>query len=227
MELLQNLLMDITRSLRRQELEDQANPDQSNAAQHAEKARRTVNRITMAANRSVWCSVCNLQTFIKTGAMCRKSHFPISVFLSRQSFLMHQCKRLLSKQDDIVIQTASVPQDEWLPLTTLHAHKQRNDAAIAEQHDSQSIQELEHELEAALNKICLACGKSIDGTPVQQNNVFPLHFGCIDASLPWRRMDSEDLGIAEQHASQSIEQLATSSTEEAQPTSQDLSLIHI
>ena len=93
MQLLQNLLMDITRSLRRLELEEQI--DQSNAAQHTERARRKVNRITMAANRSVWCSVCNLQTFIKTGAMCRKSRFPTSVFLSRQSFLMHQCQRLL------------------------------------------------------------------------------------------------------------------------------------
>ena len=183
MELLQNLLMDITKSLRRQELEEHANPDQSNAAQHAEKARRTVNRTTMAANRSVWCSVCNLQTFIKTGAMCRKSHYPISIFLSRQSFLMHECQRLLSKQHEIVIETAPLPADEWVPLTTLQVRNART------QLSDESIDNAAQHVEETL---CVACGKCIDGTPVQQNNIFPLHFGCIDASLPWNHLDSAE-----------------------------------
>ena len=49
----------------------------------ADKARRVTLRIVAAANRSSWCSACELQTFIQTGAAERKTYKPKRTFLRR------------------------------------------------------------------------------------------------------------------------------------------------
>ena len=72
---LQNLFTNIALGLRRLEAEEEAaEPDAEkpvNAA--AERARKTILKIASAANRSSWCSCCEMASFIKTGALVRKN----------------------------------------------------------------------------------------------------------------------------------------------------------
>ena len=77
----------------------------------AERARRTTLKIANAANRSSWCSCCEMATFIKTGALARKTHRPISIFLSRPKYLYEQCGRLLQSSPEMLIE-AQMPGDE-------------------------------------------------------------------------------------------------------------------
>ena len=75
MALLQSLLTNIALGLRRLEAEEEA--AQAGAEQlvnHAEeRARRTTLKIANAANRSSWCSCCEMASFIKTDALVRKT----------------------------------------------------------------------------------------------------------------------------------------------------------
>jgi hypothetical protein len=113
MEQLQSLFTNIALGLRRLEAEGEA--AQTNAEQPEdlpeERARKTVLKIANAANRSSWCSCCEMATFTKTGALVRKTHRPISIFLSRPLYLYEQCRRLLQRSHEILIE-AQDPCDE-------------------------------------------------------------------------------------------------------------------
>ena len=91
---LQSLFTNIALGLRRLDAEEEA--AQAGAEQPAslpeERARKTVLKIANAANRSSWCSCCEMASFIKTGALVRKTHRPISIFLSRPLHLYEQCR---------------------------------------------------------------------------------------------------------------------------------------
>ena len=113
MERLQSLFSNIALGLRRLEAEVEA---AQASAEHLEdlpeeRARKTVLKITNAANRSSWCSCCEIATFNKTGALVRKTHHPISIFLSRPLYLYEQCRRLLQHSQEILIE-AQDPCDE-------------------------------------------------------------------------------------------------------------------
>ena len=113
MERLQSLFSNIALGLRRLEAEVEA---AQTSAEHPEdlpeeRARKTVLKITNAANRSSWCSCCEIATFNKTGALVRKTHHPISIFLSRPLYLYEQCRRLLQHSQEILIE-AQEPCDE-------------------------------------------------------------------------------------------------------------------
>ena len=72
---LQSLLTNIALGLKRLEAEEEAakaGPEQP-AELLEERGRRTVLKIANAANRSSWCSCCEMATFIKTGALVRKT----------------------------------------------------------------------------------------------------------------------------------------------------------
>jgi hypothetical protein len=116
MEQLQSLMADIAVGLRRMEQEEEASRAASTeigsaaqpanvgvAALAAEKARKTVLRIATAANRSSWCSCCEMASFIKTGGMARKTHRPVAIFLSRPLFLYEECRRLLLRSHELLL----------------------------------------------------------------------------------------------------------------------------
>jgi hypothetical protein len=105
---MQRLLTNICLGLRRFEAEEEAT--KAGAEQPAdrleERARKTTLKIANAANRSSWCSCCEMATFIKTGALARKTHRPIAIFLSRPLYLYEQCRRLLQSSHEMLIQAA-------------------------------------------------------------------------------------------------------------------------
>jgi len=110
---LQSLLVNIATGLRRLHAEEEAAQDGAgqpvNAAE--ERTRKTTIKIANAANRSSWCSCCEMATFIKTGALARKTHRPIMIFLSRPLYLYEQCKRLLQSSPEMLIE-AQIPWDD-------------------------------------------------------------------------------------------------------------------
>jgi hypothetical protein len=95
MEQLQSLLANIALGLRRLAAEDEATSNVG-AVQPEERARKVSLKIAAAANRSSWCSCCEMATFIKTGALARKTHRPVAIFLSRPLYLYEQCRRCCS-----------------------------------------------------------------------------------------------------------------------------------
>ena len=113
MEQLQSLLTNIALGLRRLEAEEEAT--QAGAEQPADspedRARKTTLKIANAANRSSWCSCCEMAIFIKTGALVRKTHRPIAIFLSRPLYLYEECRRLLQSSHEMLIQ-AQMPCDD-------------------------------------------------------------------------------------------------------------------
>ena len=117
MEQLQNLFAQIACGLRRLQLEEASATEPSNSKT---LARKTLLRIAMAANRSSWCSCCELAIYIKTGALCRKTHAPVQVFLSRPSFLLHQCGRLLQRSHEQPIEAPDGTGDLPLSLNFLN-----------------------------------------------------------------------------------------------------------
>ena len=116
MEQLQNLFAQIACGLRKLQIE------QDSAEQPVDNeslAKKTILRIAMAANRSTWCSCCELALYIITGALCRKTHKPVQVFLNRPSFQLHECSRLLHRGHLQVIEAPDCNADEMLPLQML------------------------------------------------------------------------------------------------------------
>ena len=132
MEQLQNLFTNIAVGLRRldNEMEDaQSSAEQPAAANLqqavADKARRVTLRIVAAANRSSWCSACELQTFIQTGATERKTYRPKRIFLRRPMFLLEQCKRLLRKGHVQLIEVADAPLDDIAAVNVITVETMR------------------------------------------------------------------------------------------------------
>ena len=129
---LQSLLTNIAVALRRLEAEEEA--AQAGAEQPAdlpeERARRTTLKIANAANRSSWCSCCEMASFIKTGALARKTHRPITIFLSRPLYLYGQCRRLLQSSHEMLLE-AQAPCDEPVRyVDVLCFTKSRSDSAV-------------------------------------------------------------------------------------------------
>ena len=110
---LQSLFMQMALGLRRLEAEQEhaqsTGEPPVNAA--AERARKTVLKIASAGNRSTWCSCCEMASFIKTGALARRTHRPNAIFLSRPMFLYEQCRRLLQSTAEMLIE-AQMPCDD-------------------------------------------------------------------------------------------------------------------
>ena len=116
MQQLQSLLTNIASALRRLEQEEElaqaSRPPEAGPKEPAERARQTTLKIANAANRSSWCSCCEMATFIKTGALARKTHRPIAIFLSRPMFLYEECRRILQRSNEILIDAPSINDDE-------------------------------------------------------------------------------------------------------------------
>ena len=110
MEQLQSLLANIATGLHRLEEEDEAaTSTEANASASlvAERARKATLRIASAANRSSWCSSCELASFVQTGGQCRKTHLPVQVFLSRPLYLFEECRRLMQQSHKQLIECGS------------------------------------------------------------------------------------------------------------------------
>jgi len=86
---LQSLFTNIALGLRRLEAKEEAAT--AGAEQPANplegRARRTTLKIANAANRSSWRSCCEMACFLQTGALVRKTHRPLAIFLSRPLYL--------------------------------------------------------------------------------------------------------------------------------------------
>ena len=108
MEQLQGLLTHLALGLRRLEAEDEA--DTQTSAE--ERARKTTLRIATAANRCSWCSVCELACYITTGGLARKTHTPVAIFLSRPMFMLQECRRILQRGDQIVLEAPELSHDD-------------------------------------------------------------------------------------------------------------------
>ena len=128
MEQLQSLLANIATGLQRLEREEAtvAEATANSAAsttpkpsQAAERARKATLRIATAANRSSWCSSCELASFLRTGAHCRKTHRPVQVFLSRPLYLFEECRRLLQQAHKQLIAAPSFADDTFRPIDVL------------------------------------------------------------------------------------------------------------
>ena len=88
MDQLQCLLSHMAGGLQR--LENELSAEQPEEACAEERSRRTTLRIAAAANRCSWCSVCELVCYITTGALVRKTHIPVAIFLSRPMHMMQE-----------------------------------------------------------------------------------------------------------------------------------------
>ena len=86
MEQLQSLLVHIALGLQR--LEEDLGSEQPEEASVEERARRTTLRMATAINRCSWCSACELACYINTGSLARKTHIPVSIFLSRPMYML-------------------------------------------------------------------------------------------------------------------------------------------
>ena len=108
MEQLQGLLTHLALGLRRLEAEDEA--DTQTSAE--ERARKTTLRIATAANRCSWCSVCELACYITTGGLARKTNTPVAVCLSRPMFMLQECRRILQRGGEIVLEAPDLSHDD-------------------------------------------------------------------------------------------------------------------
>ena len=132
---LQSLFTDIALGLRRLETEEEAVQTGAelpvNAA--ADRARRTTLKIASAANRSSWCSCCEMASFIKTGAMVRRTHRPNAIFLSRPMYLYEQCRRLLQSSPEMLIEAQMPSDDNARHVDVLCFSKSNTDEAVGPQ----------------------------------------------------------------------------------------------
>ena len=142
MEQLQNLFANIALGLRRLQLELEAKEDiaeqlteEKSQEVIADKARRVTLRIQAAANRSSWCSACELATFVNTGSTERKTHRPKRVFLRRPMFFLQQSKRLLRKVHMQLIEAADVPNDDLVPVNVICVEVDSDNEVISEDED--------------------------------------------------------------------------------------------
>ncbi|MEC7710556.1 MAG: hypothetical protein VX902_07260 [Planctomycetota bacterium] len=132
MEQLQSLLANIALGLERLEAEDEAAAalqSEERAEQPEERARKATLKIAAAANRSSWCSCCEMATFIKTGALARKTHRPVSIFLSRPKFLFEEFVRLQKSSNDMLLQAPLLSDDQTRPVDVLAFTATNVDAA--------------------------------------------------------------------------------------------------
>ena len=99
---IQSLFTNIALGLRRLEAEEVA--AQTSAEQPANLPEERARKTTLKFARGSWCSCREIATFIKTGALVRRTRRPIAVFLSRPLYLSEQCKRLLQSSHEMLIE---------------------------------------------------------------------------------------------------------------------------
>ena len=116
MEQLQGLLSNMAVGLRR--LETELNVEELEVTPPEERARKTLLRIATAANRCSWCSVCELACYIMTGGLARRTHIPISIFLSRPMYMLQKCRRFLQHGDRILLDAPDVDLDHSRGIDT-------------------------------------------------------------------------------------------------------------
>ena len=110
MEQFQSLLVHIALDLQR--LEADLSSEQPEEAIVEERARRTTLRIATAANRCSWCSVCELACYITTGSLARKTHVPVSIFLTRPMYMLQECRRILQLGKQMLVDAPNVEQHD-------------------------------------------------------------------------------------------------------------------
>ena len=52
-----------------------------------------------------------MATFIETGALARKTHRPVAIFLSRPLYLYEHCRRLLQSSHEMLLEAPLLPDD--------------------------------------------------------------------------------------------------------------------
>ena len=129
MEQLQSLLANIALGLRRLAAEDEVT-ESASVVQPPERARKVTLKIASAANRSSWCSCCEMATFIKTGALARKTHRPVAIFLSRPLYLYEQCRRLLQSSHEMLLEAPLLPDDHIRTVDVLTFTAINTDAVV-------------------------------------------------------------------------------------------------
>ena len=117
MEQLQALLVHIAVGLQRLEADLSAEHIEATSAE--ERARRTTLRIATAANRCPWSSVCELACYITTGALARKTHIPITIFLSRPMCMLQESRRILQLGGQMLLDAPDVELDDARALDAL------------------------------------------------------------------------------------------------------------
>ena len=132
MEQMQSLLTNIALGLRRLEAEKEVAEESAEQPKDLpeERARRTILKIANAANRSSWCSCCEMATFIKTGALVRKTHRPIVIFLSRPLYLYEQCRRLLQNGHETLIEAKDTCDEQARDVDALCFTTLKKDSAV-------------------------------------------------------------------------------------------------
>ena len=132
MEQMQSLLTNIALGLRRLEAEKEVAEESAEQPKDLpeERARRTILKIANAANRSSWCSCCEMATFIKTGALVRKTHRPIVIFLSRPLYLYEQCRRLLQSGHETLIEAKDTCDEQARDVDALCFTTLKKDSAV-------------------------------------------------------------------------------------------------
>ena len=109
--------MQIAVVLRR--LEADFNDEESEVPSVEERACKTMIRIATAANRCSWCSACELACYITSGALARRTHIPIAIFMSRPMYMLQECRRILQRGDHSVVSAPNVEFDGARPLDAL------------------------------------------------------------------------------------------------------------
>ena len=129
---LQGLFTNIALGLWRLEAEEEA--AQAGAEQPAnlpeERARKTTLKVASAANRSSWCSCCEMASFIKTGALVRRTHRPIAIFLSHPLYLYEQCRRLLQSSHRLLIEAQTACDEQARHVDVLCFSKSDTERAV-------------------------------------------------------------------------------------------------
>ena len=106
MEQLQNLVTQYALGLRR--LEDEE-AKETTPTTPAARARRVVNRLNSAANRSSWVSCTELALYVHTEQAHWQTHKNVPTLLTRGLWLIHECRRLLEGRGNAVLSASEVP----------------------------------------------------------------------------------------------------------------------
>ena len=108
MEHLQSLTNQYAVGIRRLEVEED---EREQPFDEKYRAKRITIRLAAAANRSSWVSSTELATTILCDGHCWTSHSEVVLFISRAWFLMNECKRILEKRQEIIVEPAEAPLD--------------------------------------------------------------------------------------------------------------------
>ena len=71
-----------------------------------------------------------MASFIKTGALVRRTHRPFAIFLSRPLYLYEQCRRLLQSSHEILIEAQTACDEQARHIDVLCFSKSDTDRAV-------------------------------------------------------------------------------------------------